>query len=198
MKRILLAAGLFAVAAIMVPDANAQHCEGCESGAIQGGGGLLHGRIGGRRSFSGGGVYNDQGMVVPDEFAGRAPGHVQRLRYSHQDHFGPNPHFAYSRNGLESGYTYEWNKQQMVTNPWHDSYDYWRFGGPTALVVPATASFQSHYGWGVGQTKSNPIYHQFGYGNGGGGILGGGGNNPAPYWPYSTDQYGVYPVRAPH
>ncbi len=46
--------------------------------------------------------------------------------------------------------------------PWHNAYYHAAFGEPYALVVPPTAEFQSNYGWGVGGTRVEPIYHQFG------------------------------------
>ncbi len=120
------------------------------------------------------------------------------LVLAHQDHFSPNPVYAYSRTGVDATRMNTWNQQQAAARPWHGDYSYWRWGVPTALVVPPTAVFQSEYNWGVAQTKSTPIYHQFGrnYSDVGGG--GGGMFSSKPYWPSSTNQFGVYPVRAPH
>ena len=121
----------------------------------------------------------------------------QRMIYAHQDHFSPKPHYAYSRAGIDATRTNQWNENQAAAYPWHCNYSYWRWGVPTALVVPPTASFQSEYNWGVAQTKSLPIYHQFGRE-----YVGGAGDpsqfQPKPYWPTGTYQFGVYPVRAPH
>jgi hypothetical protein len=117
--------------------------------------------------------------------------------YAARDRFSPQPYYAYSRNGIDAARTNVWNQQQAQMYSWHGPYSYWRWNAPTALVVPPTAAFQTEYNWGVGQTRSLPIYHQFGFANGG--TVGDGvGEAPAaPYWPRSTSQLGVYPVRGP-
>ena len=119
----------------------------------------------------------------------------ESLLYASQDPFSPRPLFSYSASGIDAAMTHKWNQQQQQTRSWHGGHNYWRWGRPTALVVPPTASFGSQYSWGVGQTRSLPIYHQFGRQNPG---SGGGPGQYAdqPYWPSSTQQLGVYPVRA--
>lgn len=85
-----------------------------------------------------------------------------------------------------------------LQSPWHDQYAHWNYGQPVALMVPPTANAQTHWGWGVGTTRMTPIYHQFARpypGDGGGRDM-----CPfyaTPYWPSSTDQYGVYYIRGP-
>ena len=70
-------------------------------------------------------------------------------------------------------------------------------GEPVALVVPPTANSVVEMGWGVAQTESRPINHQFlrpypgPEGGEGGPFL------PTPPWPSHTRQFGVYPVRGP-
>lgn len=126
------------------------------------------------------------------------PRRIHSLQYAAKDHFSPHPVYAYSRNGILAGRTNDWNVAQMQSCPWHGGYSYWRWQAPTALVVPPTAAFQSEYNWGVGQTRSLPIYHQFGAGDAG--LIGGGFGQtfpPTPYWPSSTSQFGIYPVRGP-
>jgi len=127
------------------------------------------------------------------------PNVANRLRYAHWDKISPHPYYSYSRQGINAQLTHQWNQQQMNAYPWHGNNSYWQYGRPTALVVPPTAAFQSVYSWGVGQTRSVPIYHQFGRGYPGyttGGV-GAGGFPATPYWPSNTSQFGVYPVRAP-
>jgi hypothetical protein len=68
------------------------------------------------------------------------------------------------------------------------------WGTPVALVVPPTAEKQTHWGWGVGNTRVTTIYSQFG-GYWGSGYYG--PVRPTPVWPTDTDQLGVYPVRGP-
>ena len=85
-----------------------------------------------------------------------------QLRYAYFDRFSPRPVYAYNRRGIEAQRTYQWNQRQMQSYPWHCQNSYWQYGRPTALVVPPTASFQTQYSWGVGNTRSVPIYHQFG------------------------------------
>jgi hypothetical protein len=120
-------------------------------------------------------------------------------QYALHDHYSPHPYYAYSQNGVLAGRTNDWNVSQMQLGPWHGGYSYWRWQQPTALVVPPTAAFQSEYNWGVGQTRSIPIYHQ--YGSAGAGTIPAGGSGfgfpPTPYWPSSTSQFGIYPVRGP-
>jgi hypothetical protein len=119
------------------------------------------------------------------------------LYHGAHDHFSPRPVYAYSHAGIDATRMNQWNQNQAAIYPWHGNYSYWRWGVPTALVVPPTAVFQSEYNWGVAQTKSLPIYHQFGREYVGGEAVP--GMFPAkPYWPSSTNQFGVYPVRAPH
>jgi hypothetical protein len=120
-------------------------------------------------------------------------------QYALHDHYSPHPLLAYGRNGVLAGRTNDWNVSQMQQGPWHGGYSYWRWQQPTALVVPPTAAFQSEYNWGVGQTRSIPIYHQYGSAGAGTVPVGGSGNSfpPTPYWPSSTSQFGIYPVRGP-
>ena len=114
------------------------------------------------------------------------------------DAYHPHPYYAYGRNGIDATRQHAWNMNQMESYPWHGNYGYWKYGGPTAVVVPPTAAFMTTYQWGVGQTQSNPIYHQFQHQSFGGGIEGGAsGAAWTPYWPHSTQQFGLYPVRAP-
>lgn len=116
---------------------------------------------------------------------------------AHRDKFHPAPAYAYSRAGIDAARVDQWNRSRSQQTPWHGGHNYWRWNAPTALVVPPTASFQSSYAWGVGNTRSLPINHQFGAMNPGG--TGGISQqfSSAPYWPSSTEQFGVYPVRAP-
>lgn len=116
---------------------------------------------------------------------------------SHNLHYSPHPCYTYSNAGLSAGRTHTWNQNQSAQRPWHGEYMNWRWREPTALVVPPTAAYQTSYAWGVGQTRSRPIYHQFSRQSAGVGGIGGGNYSPTPYWPSSTEQFGLYPVRAP-
>lgn len=148
----------------------------------------------------GGGVVGADGLtqpVCPGTRCGYHP-RIYTPLYAARDHFSPSPVYAYSRHGVDAARTNVWNQQQMQQYAWHAQYAHWRWNQPTALVVPPTAAFQSEYNWGVGQTRSLPIYHQFGFNNPGvaGGVAP--GTYPStPYWPSSTSQFGVYPVRGP-
>jgi hypothetical protein len=84
--------------------------------------------------------------------------------------------------------------------PWHGAYAYPHFPGygrPLALVVPPTAGLQTHYGWGVANSRVGHINHQFGpafpgyYEGAQGQFL------TPPVQPSDTTQFGVYYVRAP-
>lgn len=103
-----------------------------------------------------------------------------------------------SRTGGEAEYTHNFNMYHAAQQPWHGAYYYGAYGRPVALVVPPTSAFQTEWAWGVGQTKTRPIYHQFQMGVPATvGTDGGYRFAPTPYWPSSTEQFGVYPVRGP-
>lgn len=123
----------------------------------------------------------------------------ETLKYGVQDHFSPRRFYPYTNAGLSAGHTHAWMQQQAAATPWHGGHSHWRWGTPTALVVPPNSSYGTNYAWGVGQTTSTPLYHQFGQGCLGGVAYGPGfGANPSvPYYPSSTNQFGVYSVRAP-
>ena len=137
------------------------------------------------------------GMVQPICPPGKHAYVQGGMLYAAHDHFSPHPIYAYSRHGIDAGRIHAWNQRKAAEVPWHANYNYWRWGAPTALVVPPTAGFHTEYNWGVGQTRSMPIYHQFGRNGAGTVAAGQGGFQNTPYWPSSTRQFGVYPVRAP-
>ncbi|MFK7735588.1 MAG: hypothetical protein AB8B50_06160 [Pirellulaceae bacterium] len=85
-------------------------------------------------------------------------------------------------------------QKHQAGQPWHGQYNYLPYGQPTALVVPPTARMQSNYSWGVSQNTMTPIYQQ--YGPAAMPSAGGGFYN-TPIWPSHTNQFGIYPVRAP-
>lgn len=71
------------------------------------------------------------------------------------------------------------------------------WGAPVALVVPPTAEQQTHYGWGVGNTRVNHICPQFGRSYPGAGYYDSRAFLPTPPWPSDTDQLGYNYVRGP-
>ena len=87
--------------------------------------------------------------------------------------------------------------RRAQTVPWNGNYYESAWGMPVALVVPPTAEYQSHYGWGVGGYRVTPIYHQFQRGYPGPGYYDRTRFSPTPAWPSDTDQFGVYYVRGP-
>lgn len=110
----------------------------------------------------------------------------------------PHPVYAHSRAGINATRTHRWNQSQAQQHSWHGGYYYPAYGQPLALVVPPTASFQSKYSWGVGNTQSVPIYHQ--YGRSYPGQAAGATPNmyqKVPAQPWNTDQFGIYYSRAP-
>ena len=186
-----------AACALMAATAAVAQCSGGGVGSRiggllqRGGGGILGGGILG--GGGGGTSYDHDGLTMPtSDFVGpRAT-----LKAAAQDNFSPHRVYSYSNGGLESAHIHNWNNSQQNSYPWHGGYQNWRWGTPTALVVPPTSAYQSTYAWGVGQTRSTPIHHQFG--RGGAAMIGGGngsGFQRTPYWPSSTDQFGIYPVR---
>jgi hypothetical protein len=163
-------------------------CTTCQNGGAVSGG-VLSGGI------AGGGVQD-----VPCFENGQFPKRIHSAYNAIQDQYHPHPVYAYSRNGITATREHAWNMNQMESNPWHGNYSYWKYGTPTAVVLPPTAAFITTYQWGVGQTQSNPIHHQFQHQSYGGATAGGGGGTQyrrTPYWPNSTRQFGLYGVRAP-
>jgi hypothetical protein len=90
-----------------------------------------------------------------------------------------------------------WAATRGQSLPWHNAYYHAAYGEPIALVVPPTAEFQSQYGWGVGGTRVEPIYHQFGRRYPGVNAGAYGYFYPTPAWPSDTNQFGVYYIRGP-
>jgi len=92
-----------------------------------------------------------------------------------------------------------------AAHPWHGHYRHTQYSQPLALVIPPTASRQTAWSWGVGNTTVTPTYHQFGRAYPGAGPQPTGGPYwhprqrfaPTPRWPSHTDQFGVYYVRGP-
>jgi hypothetical protein len=80
---------------------------------------------------------------------------------------------------------------------WNGGYYNVAWGAPVALVVPPTAEVQTHWGWGVGNTRITPICSQFKRPWPGPGSYDRGAFRPTPPWPSDTDQFGVYYVRGP-
>jgi len=87
-------------------------------------------------------------------------------------------------------------RRQAQYCPWHGNYAQVEWGGPVALVVPPQATFQTNWGWGVGNTRVSRTVHQFAR------------PYPVPFadspgfrrtppWPSDTNQFGVYYVRGP-
>jgi hypothetical protein len=68
---------------------------------------------------------------------------------------------------------------------------------PLALVIPPTAEYQTHWGWGVGNTRVTPNVPQFGRNWPGPAAYNPRSFLPTPPWPSDTDQFGVYYVRGP-
>jgi len=87
--------------------------------------------------------------------------------------------------------------RQAAVRPWHAPYNHSMYGRPVALVVPPTARWQTSWGWGVGNTRVTPIYHQFSA------TYPGQINTTyprlrrTPRWPSDTNQFGVYYIRGP-
>ena len=78
----------------------------------------------------------------------------------------------------------------------HNYYDPAWTPQPHALVVPPTVHRHVEYNWGVAGTENLKIRHQFSRGFDGS-VPGGGYFAPQPVAPTSTNQAGVYYIRAP-
>ncbi len=81
--------------------------------------------------------------------------------------------------------------------PWHGGYYSPAWGMPLALVVPPTAEVQTNWGWGVGNTRTTTIRHQFERNYPGPGYYSREAFRPTPPWPSDTDQSGKYYIRGP-
>ena len=81
--------------------------------------------------------------------------------------------------------------------PWHCWHYHSAWGVPVALVVPPTADMETNWGWGVGNSRTTHIWHQFGrdypaYSEYNRRMF-----SPTPRWPSDTTQFGVYYIRGP-
>ena len=183
---------LVAVAACSLITADAQaQCAGC-------GGSGIGSRVGARVNTRIGLV---RGAIASANTGLPTAGFIRpkvTIKAGAQDFFSPHRLYPYGNAGAEATQTHDWNNVQQNVFSWHGGFKNSQFGTPTALVVPPTASYGSSYAWGVGQVRSTPIYHQFGRGPAAN-VGGGNGSwfQETPYWPGSTDQFGVYSVRAP-
>jgi len=80
---------------------------------------------------------------------------------------------------------------------WNKGYYNPAWGMPVALVVPPTAEMQTHWGWGVGNTRVTAICPQYQRNYFGPGYYNRANFRPTPPWPSDTDQSGYYYVRGP-
>jgi hypothetical protein len=91
-----------------------------------------------------------------------------------------------------------WRAQhRAMYAPWESGYYSAEWGMPVALVVPPTAERQMNYGWGVGNSRVTPIWHQFNRNYPGPYVYQCGMYCPRPAGPSDTLQMGVYYVRGP-
>ncbi len=87
--------------------------------------------------------------------------------------------------------------RQAATMPWHGYHYKPQWGMPLAMAVPPTAGTRTHWGWGVGNTRTTPIGHQYGPHWPGPGVYDRRSYRQTPPWPTDTDQMGVYYIRGP-
>jgi len=113
---------------------------------------------------------------------------VESLPAPQGSYYGP------SGGGYEAGPMYG---NPLTYGGWHTGYYYTAWGRPVSLVVPPTATTQTDYGWGIGNTRVTPIRPQFLGPYNGYPYEGFPGFQPTPYWPSDTLQFGVYYIRAP-
>jgi hypothetical protein len=90
-----------------------------------------------------------------------------------------------------------WALRHARTKAWHGNYYHTAYGRPVALVVPPTATTESVMAWGVAQSETRPLHHQFRRPYPGDFETGDGFFLPTPMWPSHTDQFGVYYIRGP-
>ncbi|MEJ5340807.1 MAG: hypothetical protein WHT09_04490 [Thermogutta sp.] len=87
--------------------------------------------------------------------------------------------------------------RRAMCTPWYGDYYNGAWGAPVAVVVPPTAEFQTHWGWGVGNMRVTTIDHQFTRNWPGPAMGGAVPLRPTPAWPQDTDQFGYYYIRGP-
>jgi len=87
--------------------------------------------------------------------------------------------------------------RQAARYPWHGGYYNTTWGAPVAMVVPPNVKTQSHWGWGIGGTRTTPIRHQFSRAWPGPSQYDRGMFRHTPRWPSGTDQFGTHYIRAP-
>jgi len=104
------------------------------------------------------------------------------------------PDLAEAREGSLRGAI---NHRQSLRYPWHGNYYNTTWGAPVALVVPPNVENQTHWGWGVGNTRVTPIRHQFGRSWPGQSQYNRDMFQHTPRWPADTDQFGTYYIRGP-
>ena len=84
------------------------------------------------------------------------------------------------------------------TMPWNQAaYAHYRFGRPVSLVVPPVAQMHNTWSWGVNSSRMYPLYHQYGRSYPGQSEMVGASYPSTPMMPSHTNQFGVYPLRAP-
>ncbi|MGE3408778.1 MAG: hypothetical protein AB7I37_18310 [Pirellulales bacterium] len=100
--------------------------------------------------------------------------------------------------GIPAMYAGNW-----PNGPWHAGYYETAWGRPMPLVVPPTATHQTDYGWGIGNTRVTRIWPQYGGPQAGypydpaAGVGSAEQWRPTPYWPSDTSQFGIYYIRGP-
>jgi len=141
--------------------------------------------------------YVGEGYSTAGYPAGVYPRRREVVRNAVHDRYHPHPFYAHGRRGADATWTHGWNQSMAAGLPWHGNYYYPQYGQPVALIVPPTAAFQTNYSWGVGNTTSTPIYHQFARPYPGPATGGSGQFMAPPLWPSNTNQFGIYPVRGP-
>jgi hypothetical protein len=104
---------------------------------------------------------------------------------------------------IDPGMRADWIAQQRAAqSSWHAGYYHTEWGAPLALMVPPTVRSHTRWSWGVAQSTTMPLYHQFerpypgppmgaAYDGLASPLL------PTPRWPSHTDQSGVYYIRGP-
>lgn len=85
----------------------------------------------------------------------------------------------------------------MGTGSWHAGYYDPAWGLPVALVAPPNAETQTHWGWGVGNTRITPLGFQFQRNYPGPLSYDPRTFLPVPPWPSDLDQMGTYYIRGP-
>ena len=127
------------------------------------------------------------------------PAQAQQVVYAGAVHGGTVSGGTVSGGTVPGGYQpQDPNAAMMDPTGWHSGYYHTTWGQPVALLIPPTVTHQTNWGWGIGNTRINPIYAQYqGPMTAAASQYPYGPHRPTPYYVSDTLHFGVYYIRGP-